>query len=135
MALLKWTDMLSVGIHAIDEQHKVLIDMINNFYNKINEKSNNELISELIGKMKDYTMVHFHEEEALFKKYNYTEFENHKKEHDHFIEKVKDLENRFKEGKIILSYEITAFLKDWLIKHIQGTDMKYSQFLIQKGVK
>ena len=41
MALIKWTTELSVNISSIDEQHKILINMINEFYEKISEKSNN----------------------------------------------------------------------------------------------
>ncbi len=134
MALIKWTEKLSVNIDSIDEQHKVLINMINEFYEKINEKSNNELISNLITKMKDYTLLHFSMEEKLFKQYNYADFEQHKKQHDGFVKKVSDLEGRFKKGEIILSFEITRFLKDWLMDHIQGTDKKYTKFFIEKGI-
>ena len=134
MALIKWTKELSVNISSIDEQHKILINMINEFYEKIREKSNNELISDLITKMKDYTILHFSVEEKLFEQYNYADFEQHKKQHDGFIKKVSDLEERFNKGEIILSFEITKFLKDWLINHIQGTDKKYTKFFIEKGI-
>ena len=135
MKLIEWDENLSVKIDSIDEQHKVLVDMINDFYEKIRTKAANELISELIKKMKNYTVVHFATEERYFKQYNYPDFENHKREHQDFVDKVVDLEKRFNSGKIVLSFEITNFLKEWLINHIQGTDMKYTNFLIQKGVK
>ncbi len=135
MKLIEWDENLSVKIDSIDEQHKVLVDMINDFYEKIRTKAANELISELIKKMKNYTVVHFATEERYFKQYNYPDFENHKREHQDFVDKVVDLEKRFNSGKVILSFEITNFLKEWLINHIQGTDMKYTNFLIQKGVK
>ncbi len=135
MKLIEWDENLSVKIDSIDEQHKVLVDMINDFYEKIRTKAANELISELIKKMKNYTVVHFTTEERYFKQYNYPDFEAHKKEHQDFVDKVVDLEKRFNSGKVILSFEITNFLKEWLINHIQGTDMKYTNFLIQKGVK
>lgn len=135
MALIKWNEKLSVKINSIDDQHKILINMINEFYEMIGDKSNDELISALIKKMKEYTVVHFSYEEKLFKEYNYSDFETHKKEHQGFVDKVIDLEKRFNDGKIIMSFEITKFLKDWLIKHIQGTDMKYTNFLVRKGVR
>lgn len=135
MAVIKWNDKLNTGIRIIDDQHKILVEMINNFYDGINDKSNDELISDLITKMKDYTMVHFSTEEELLRKHGYSDYDNHKKQHDAFVLKVQDLEKRFKDGTIILSFEITKFLKDWLLDHIQGTDMKYAKVLVQKGVK
>ena len=135
MALIEWSDSISVKIKSIDKQHQVLIDMINEFYDLIKTKSSIELIQQLVAKMKKYTVVHFKVEEALFELHNFPYSDEHKKEHQDFVDKVVDLENRLKEGKLIVSFEITSFLKKWLIEHIQGTDMKYTKFLIERGVK
>ena len=134
MAIFIWNTKYSVNIDSIDEQHKVLISMINDFYEMIGNKSK-ELISNLIKNMKEYTVLHFTKEEDLFEQFNYADAEAHKKEHSDFVNKVIDLEQRFNNNKVIASFEITNFLKHWLINHIQGTDMKYSKFLVDKGVK
>ncbi len=134
MAILKWDEKYSVNISLIDEQHKVLLKMINDFYDSIQSKSNNELIGELIRKMNDYVKFHFSTEEKMFQDYNYVEYYNHKKEHDEFIDKVTDLDRRFREGKIIVSFEITNFLKKWVIDHILKSDKKYSLHFTKMGL-
>jgi hemerythrin-like metal-binding protein len=135
MAFLFWEDELSVNIKSIDDQHKKLIDLINQFYENIRIASNKELIADLISGMKNYTIYHFKAEEKLLKQYNYPDFEIHKQEHENFLNKVNDLEERFREGKLIISFEITDFLKKWIRNHIQETDSKYSKLLINRGVK
>jgi hemerythrin len=135
MPLFTWKDSLSVKIESIDKEHKNLINMLNEFYENIISKTNQENISELISKMKDYTIFHFTNEERLLREHNYPKFNEHKKEHEKFIEKVSDMEKRFKEGKLILSLEVTSFLKDWLQNHIMVTDKQYSDFLERKGIK
>jgi len=135
MALFKWNETLSVKIKSIDEQHKKLIDMINDFYDNIINRTNNENMSKLISSMKHYTLVHFTAEEKYMEYYEYPEYEKHKKEHETFIVKVTEVEEKLKSGKLVLSLEMTMFLKDWLKKHIQGTDKKYSDFFISKGLK
>ncbi|MEN8120894.1 MAG: bacteriohemerythrin [Bacteroidota bacterium] len=135
MKLIQWNERLSVKINSIDEQHKVLVDMINDFYEKINDKAPSALISDIIKKMKNYTVVHFSAEEKYFKQYNYPDSQTHINEHQDFVNKIIDVEKRFNAGKMVLTLELTSFLKDWLIKHIQGTDKKYSNFLTQKGVR
>ncbi len=135
MAFIDWNDSLSVKIDSIDDEHKKLINMINEFYENIETKSNDELISKLIKEMKEYTLVHFSTEEKYFEQFNYPGYESHKKEHDAFVKKVIYVEKRFLEGSLLLSLEITKFLMDWLKEHIRGTDQQYTEFLIMKGVK
>ncbi len=129
MALIEWTPALSLNIDMIDEQHKTLVDMINNFYDELNNKSSKELIGKLITQMKDYTHTHFKAEEELFLSYGYKDSAAHIKTHKDFIAKVNDLETRYKENKLIISFEVTNFLKDWLINHIQKTDKEYAKVI------
>ena len=135
MALFKWDESLSVKIQSIDKQHMKLIDMINDFYENINSRSNGENISKLIKGMREYTQIHFSSEEREMVKYSYPNYEEHKLEHIIFIEKVMAVEEKIKIGKLIVSFEITGFLKDWLKNHILHTDKQYSNFFIEKGLK
>jgi hemerythrin len=132
MAIFEWKDNYSVGSVTIDNQHKKLIGFINEFYDNLNTKSNDELISSLIKEMKEYTVFHFRYEESYLEKLGYEELPEHKQEHIDFIKKVSDFESRFNSKKVILSYEITRFLKEWLKHHILVEDMKYSK-LIKKN--
>lgn len=140
MELFIWDDSLSVNIQSIDDQHKMLLNMINGYYEEIHKihegKSNTtlkELRIDLISKMKEYAIVHFRTEEEYFEKYDYPDFIEHKREHDDFFAKVVDVEKRLEDGRLILTTELTDFLKDWLVDHIVGSDQKYSEFLISKG--
>lgn len=134
MTAITWNDSLSVKINSIDDQHKKLIEMINNFYDNINKHSNNELILNLVNGMKKYTIMHFSMEERYMVQYKYPYYEQHKKEHEQFIAKVGALEEKLKKGQIIVSFEITSFLKDWLKQHIMKTDKQYSDFFIKHGI-
>lgn len=134
MTLIKWTDDLNLNIKNIDDQHRKLVSMINEFYMHLQQKSNKELISKLIRDMKNYTIVHFSDEEKLFDQYGFQESIAHKKEHQDFVDKVNDLEYRFNNGKLVLSIEITNFLKCWLTEHIKGTDAGYVHLLQSKGM-
>lgn len=135
MAAITWTESLSVNINSIDDQHKKLIEMINDFYDNISKRSNQELISKLVAGMKDYTIMHFSNEEKYMKQFNYPYYEQHKKEHSFFIDKVAALEDKINKGTIIVSFEITNFLKDWIKNHIQESDKQYSDFFIKHGVE
>ncbi len=134
MALINWNDSYNLNIKEIDQQHQKLATMINDFYDQITQKSNKELISDLIHKMKEYTKIHFATEEKLLHESNYNDLLEHKIKHQAFIDKVSDLETRFDSGKMILSFEITNFLKDWLITHIQKEDKAYVSSVMQLNI-
>ena len=135
MVFMEWTENFSVKVPSIDEQHKKLFGLINDFYSGFNEKSIKERMTELIKGLKDYALYHFSTEEKYMEMYNSPGYKNHKKEHEIFIEKIADISERYESGRLVVSLEITNFMKDWLTNHILGTDKKYSQLFIEKGVK
>ena len=131
MALLTWNDSYSVKVDKMDEQHQKLFGLINSFYDEVGKQSQDKLIFDLIAGIKDYTILHFNEEEQLMQQCNYPGLTEHKKEHADFISKVSDLEEKLKSGKMIISFEITNFLKDWIKKHINESDQQYSAYIGQ----
>ena len=135
MAFFDWSDELSVNVKEVDDQHKKLIDMINEFYAGIDNKSNNENLLTLLKAMEDYSVYHFKMEEDYMEKFSYDGYEDHKQMHQVYIDKVQDIKGRLKSGKLITSIEVTGFLKDWLKKHIMYEDPKYTDCFIENGVK
>jgi hemerythrin-like metal-binding protein len=135
MEIISWNEKFSVKIKSIDDQHKKLFELINNFYNGFDQNSVKERTIELLTGLKNYTLFHFNTEEKYMKNFKFPGFENHKVEHDKFISTIMDYEKRHKEGKLLLTIEITSFIKDWITNHINHTDKEYTLFLIEKGVK
>ncbi len=132
--LVEWSDALSVGVHEIDEQHKVLVNMINELHQAMRQRRAKEVLLDLVGKLAEYTVTHFGTEERLFDKYGYPDTPKHKEIHAKFVAKVKETEEQLRAGTATVSMDLMRFLKDWLVGHIQGTDKKYTSFLNSKGV-
>lgn len=135
MDYIKWNDELSVNILTIDNQHKKLIEELNRFYDGLGKRRNKEGMSDILYQLKQYSIYHFQTEEELMRKYSFKGYLAHKKEHDEFIAKIDTLQNKLDEGKLLLTIELTGFMKDWLSNHILKTDKAYSQFLNDCGIK
>lgn len=135
MAFIEWNSNLSVKIAAIDEQHQKLIAMINELNNAMALGKGKEVVSKIINGLVSYATSHFSTEEKYFDQFKYPETLTHKKEHADFVKKVGEFQEKFNKGMAALTLEIMQFLKDWLVKHIQGTDKKYSSFFNEKGLK
>ncbi len=130
MALLRWADKFSVNIKNIDDQHKKLISMVNEFYSQISkksEKAENNILEDLLNGLTEYTIYHFDTEEKYMMDTNYPDIDSHKKEHAEFVEKIRGIKNRYESGDVVLSIEITTFIKNWLVTHIMDTDQKFAQ--------
>lgn len=134
MAMFEWSDDLSVGIISIDDQHKKLIKIINKLYNAMKERKTQEILKTVINELTLYARTHFSYEQSLFEQHSYPATNAHIAQHSAFVDKIEQFQRDYEDNKLLLSTDITNFLKDWLIKHIKGMDKKYSVFLQNKGV-
>jgi len=125
MEYIRWKDELSVGNAFIDDQHKELFRLINEFYTNIISKSNKEAVLKVITELEKYVATHFSTEEALMLKARYPDYTTHKAQHERFKGKVADFKNQYLEGRLLLSLEVTRFIKDWITVHISQTDQQY----------
>ena len=132
--LIEWTPELSIGIDQIDQQHKKLVDMINQLDHAMRNKKGKDILKDIIHELNSYTHYHFATEEDLFDLFGYEDAEAHKATHKGFVSKIDDFEKNFSNGSRGLSMEIMTFLSNWLIEHIQGTDKQYVPLLKSNGV-
>lgn len=110
--------------------------MVNDLFDAINTGKGKEKLGVVLGALIDYTVTHFQHEEREMKTHNYAGFAKHKEEHDALTKQVGEVRQKFAAGSnAALSAEVMAFLKNWLIKHIMGTDKAYTAYLVGKGVK
>jgi len=130
---IAWDDKLSVGIAMIDDDHKKLINLINNLQTAVLYPTGETYERQALKEVVDYTVYHFKREEELMQKYDYPDFEAHKKTHHAMISKVGEFMDAYENNRDATINELTLYLKTWLIKHIAGTDQQYSEFLKQKG--
>jgi len=134
MALFTWSDKYSVGVKDMDNQHKVLVDILNELYEAMQTNQSKEILGKTITKLVSYTKTHFANEERYMEKYNYPGLTEQKKSHIAFVDKITVFKNDYDAGKIAMSVSLTSFLKDWLLTHISGTDKKYGEFFNAKGL-
>ncbi|MBD3311778.1 MAG: bacteriohemerythrin [Candidatus Magasanikbacteria bacterium] len=133
--LLKWEPIYSVNVKEIDEQHKKMFDIINRIYSltekSIKEDESLKVIEELI----DYGNYHLDTEEKYFKKFDYPDTDSHIAQHDNYKKRVLEMKNKLEKSSDKEFYiELSNFLRDWWLGHIQNVDHKYSDFFNQKGL-
>ncbi len=135
MALITWSESLSVGVKKFDDQHKILIGHLNNLHDAMRGGKSTEVMGTILGELVDYTIYHFSSEEEVFESSSYPDTEKHKAEHKAFTDKASALQKEFEAGKLFISVELLNFLIDWVQNHIQGSDFAYRKFFSDKTVE
>jgi hemerythrin-like metal-binding protein len=131
---MKWNDEFSVKVTKIDNQHKKLVDYLNQLHDAMMKGQSKDTIGPILDSLKDYTIEHFKTEEDYFKQFNYQEAPIHIIEHNKFVEKVGKFKADFDAGNATLSIELMNFLKDWLVNHIKGSDQRYVECFTNNGL-
>ena len=116
----------------MDDEHKVLFKLINDFYNGLKKSTSKDLLLPLVKGLKDYTVMHFSHEEDLMSQYSYPGIDGQIKAHRAFVHKIEEYEGMVNRGETIMPMEMLQFLNDWLVKHIQKMDMRYTEFFEKK---
>lgn len=131
---LEWSEELETGNAQIDEEHRELFMAVNGFLNSCTEGRGKNHVVYTLEFLKEYTKIHFANEEELQQKYDYPEYFQHKKYHGSFVEKVHDFERRIKLEGISerLVAEITEQVCKWLLNHIKVEDMKVARHVRSK---
>lgn len=132
---VEWRDEYSVGIEAIDNDHKRLLNLINQLQTAAHYQTGQQFEQEALDALVDYTKHHFKREEDLMDTHGYPDFEPHKAQHREMIGRVNEMLEDYQHNPQEGLEETVQFLKKWLINHINGTDQAYSQFLRDKGVR
>ena len=126
--LVTWDNSFNLGLGKIDEQHQLLLILVNKIWRAIIGRADKKQVFALIKELELYSIIHFADEEAYMLKVNYPNIDEHKKIHKQFIKRVvMEKAIAIKEGH--LSLDILYFLRDWLVSHIKGSDMLFSEYV------
>ncbi len=134
MEIIIWRDEFSVGVAAMDLQHKKLLGMINRLIAEQKMLTDRKTIADLLTNMTDYADEHFRAEEFLMAEYAYDRKTEQEAQHKAFIEKTQSFCSAGNVGPNILSEALLDYLGTWLIGHILTEDMQYKNFFISKGL-
>jgi len=127
---VKWSDSYSMGIKVIDDQHKELINIVNDIFSHATgrEWEEHEYFKDIIKQAVDYIKNHFATEEKIMISTKYNGYEAHKKIHEEFILKVVQTAKDYETGKRLTLTNFGYFLKDWVLSHVAVMDKKYSDY-------
>ncbi len=124
MGEITWTGDLSVGVEALDAQHRGLIALINRL---AEPEMTEDGLAEAVQALIRYAARHFTDEETFIIDNAPDLIADHLGQHSRFIETAYAFAQRFHDGEgFALRDEVHDFLCDWLLSHIRVEDRKYA---------
>lgn len=126
-----WTYKYLLNIEEIDKQHRTFFEL----WDKecpLTDNKNLEILLKIVEKLEDYIKIHFLYEENLLEKLKYDELENHKAEHNFFVQKVDEMKQEIKYSNPLTFKKIADFMKKWFLSHIIVSDKKYQETVLNK---
>lgn len=127
---MEWSDQYSTGVDEMDEQHKILFELIAILRKVCHGKVASEdermiMLDKVIERLVNYTVHHFSAEEELMLKSGYPDLIQHKKRHDMFTETVHKYKQLLKQKKR-QPVELLNLVESWIKNHILTADQEYA---------
>jgi len=134
MTLLTWNHACSVGVRAMDDQHGILMDTLNELRQAVMQGAGREPIVAQILRLIEFTRMHFVCEEALLARHEFPGVSAHRTEHDRLLARLEEAAQRAQHGKDGRMRALLDFLRDWFIEHIVCLDREYGAWLNERGI-
>ncbi len=125
---VEWRGEMSVGNEVIDDDHKHLIDLINEYESAIARK-NPVILEDAVNGLLDYAKSHFEREENLMTAVHYPQRNLHRDHHRDLLRRVQDFHKGLCEDHQIDIEDASRFLHDWFVQHVLNEDLKLRPYL------
>lgn len=129
--IFPWNENLMTGISQIDDEHKIIVNLINKLANDLTQDKEFE-VEDTFNELALYAEFHFKNEEKIWEKYlSGNELVLlHKKSHDSFLPEIIKLKEHHKDKTFTqMTEEILLFLIRWLAFHIVDEDKRLALIL------
>ncbi len=129
MQLLHWKDEYSVGIEAVDYEHKQLIDLINRLHEELDAGDRKRTVPAFFGDLLKGISAHFALEERFMRERGYARLKPHKEDHERLLDELRDIMEAFEHAEEIDAVELTGRLDAWFTRHFRTHDAELHRTL------
>jgi len=121
-----WDKHFITSLEQVDDQHKKLIGLINDFGSLIStgDHVSKSSIDSLLNELTDYAKYHFETEEQMMRNINIDprHLTQHCLDHQRFMKDISMMYSQLSNGGAESAASLLEFLTHWLAYHILGTD-------------
>jgi hemerythrin-like metal-binding protein len=125
---IPWKESFKSGFPSIDDQHKHLISLINELFERLAENCPVEDMRYYLSDIHELIGFHFREEEALMRECQYAGFARHKADHDRLLQEIGDIRRTLTERSDSAEKAALArTIDDWFSVHFRTYDKAFHE--------
>ena len=129
MSLITWKDEFSVGVAAVDLEHRELIELINGLDGDMQEHATQTTVVETLGEIYARISAHFALEEKIMRDAGYDGFAAHKQDHERLLDELLDVIDSVDDAGRYDRAGLSRDLDRWFSDHFRTHDAKLHQKL------
>lgn len=134
MPLLLWSNQFITDIRAIDQDHRMLVDIVNTLFDDMQADEACTACARNLDALIRYTQEHFKREEKFMEAGGYPHLASHMRQHERLTQSIHRLRAAYRaDPEALRAADVWVFLRRWLGDHIVKSDMDYVPYL--KGDK
>ncbi|MBY0430594.1 MAG: bacteriohemerythrin [Rhodospirillales bacterium] len=123
---IKWAQDFETGIPVIDNDHHIIVDLINKVFDIIAGRADRHGLVEVVDKLMLYIWEHFEREEDLMRQAGYPDLSDHQANHEALMQRVETLGRNFLQDSSNIDPDtLVTLLSDWLVNHILNYDQAF----------
>lgn len=128
---VNWNDDYATGIQYIDDQHKMLFQMAEDFRSALEVGEGEGVYSSLLDALKLYCRSHFGIEEKCMDEYHCPVAQVNKRDHEKFLKTLAGFQQRYAASGFSRTdaWELTDVMSKWLVNHIVHIDLQLKQYI------
>ena len=129
MSLITWRDEFSVGVAAVDLEHRELIELINGLDAGMREYATQSTVVETLGEIYARISAHFALEEKIMREAGYNGFAAHKQDHESLLDELLDVIDSVDRAGRYDRAGLSRDLDRWFCDHFRTHDARLHQKL------
>jgi hemerythrin len=124
MKLLRWKEEYSLGIEAVDHEHRELIELINRLYESLTRADPKQTAAAFFGDLLKEISTHFALEEKIMRDEGYGLLGAHKEDHERLLDELREIMDAFEQSSEIDGLDLGQRLDSWFLLHFRTHDAK-----------
>ena len=129
MGLLHWEKRYSVGIEAVDHEHRELVDLVNRLHEQAKAQGSKVAVLGFFGDLYKAISAHFALEERFMREQGYDQLSQHKGDLERLLDEIRDIMEDYEVSDLFNERLLAQRLDAWFSRHFETHDARLHRAL------